>query len=104
MHKSDISGPMSSHPFLLRFQRTETPKLFTSGCLLLLRLSLLRSPPVGSGPPLIWFFFDYGAPTSLDLTVPRSSSPVLVAKSNTNLGLATKSLCNLFANRQNPSH
>ncbi|KAJ8626473.1 hypothetical protein MRB53_019780 [Persea americana] len=104
MHKSDINGPMSSHPFLLRFQRTKTPRLFTSGCLLRLRLSLLRSTPVGSGPPSIWFFSGYGASTSLDLTVPRSSSPVLVDKSDTNLGFATKSLCSLSANRQNPRH
>ncbi|KAJ8616840.1 hypothetical protein MRB53_036212 [Persea americana] len=41
---------------------------------------------------------------SLDLTVPRSSSPVLVDKSNTNMGFATKSLCSLSANRQNPRH
>ncbi|KAJ8631610.1 hypothetical protein MRB53_024933 [Persea americana] len=104
MHKSDINGPMSSHPFLLRFQRTETPRLFTSSCLLRQRLSLLLLAPVGSGPPSIWFFSSYGASTSLDLTVPQSSSLVLVAKSNTNLGSATKSLCSLSANRQNPRH
>ncbi|KAJ8616841.1 hypothetical protein MRB53_036213 [Persea americana] len=53
MHKFNISGPVSSHPFLLRFQRTETPKLFTSSCLLCSRLSLLRSALVGSRPPSI---------------------------------------------------
>ncbi|KAJ8615152.1 hypothetical protein MRB53_034524 [Persea americana] len=104
MHKFDISGPMASHPFLLHFQRMETPKLFTFGCLLRLRLSLLRLTPVGSGPLSIWFFSSYDAPMSLDLTLPRSSSPVLVAKSNNNLGSTTKSLCSLSANRQNPRH
>eukprot|EP00268_Persea_americana_P027333 TRINITY_DN26744_c2_g1_i1.p1 TRINITY_DN26744_c2_g1~~TRINITY_DN26744_c2_g1_i1.p1 ORF type:complete len:133 (+),score=16.74 TRINITY_DN26744_c2_g1_i1:286-684(+) len=31
MHKSEISGPMPSHPFLLRFQKTKAAGLFTSG-------------------------------------------------------------------------